>query len=240
MDDDFVKTILQEGTLTLEGRFTFGSNYTFLANLEFNNQIVKVVYKPQRGEIPLWDFTLHSLAGREVAAYLLSKALGWGLIPPTVFRRKKLPLGSGSLQLYIEHDSARHYFNFNDEQRLLLKPVVLFDLVANNADRKGGHVFFDHQGYLWAIDHGLCFHEQDKLRTVIWDFAGEPIPGNLLHDLCVALESLQKGSPLAEMLASYLLPVELGALRQRIEHYMELKQFPQPPQDRRPFPWPPV
>jgi streptogramin lyase len=120
------------------------------------------------------DFPRASLARREVAAYLVSEALGWRLVPPTVYR-KDGPIGSGSLQLFIEHDPGYHYFTFSDADRQRLHPVAIFDLLINNADRKGSHLLLDPDGHLWLIDHGLCFHREDKLRTVIWDFAGEPI-----------------------------------------------------------------
>jgi len=240
VDKFFIESVLQEGNVALEGRFTYSSNDTFLVRAQYQDETINAVYKPQRGETPLWDFPHHTLAKREVAAYQLCEKLGWQFVPPTVFRKTKLPLGAGSLQLFMEHDSNSHYFNFDDTQRQMLKPVVLFDLITNNADRKGGHAFVDMEGHLWAIDHGLCFHEQEKLRTVIWDFAGESIPAKLLDDLEHLLPDLQGGKPLEGMLAAYLTPVEIGALRMRIKHYVALGVFPQPPQDRRPFPWPPV
>ncbi len=140
------------------------------------------MYKPTRGERPLWDFPPASLAGREVAAYLVSEALGWRLVPPTIYR-KKGPLGPGSLQAFVEHDPEYHYFTFNESDRQRLRPVALFDLLINNADRKGSHVLLDEQDHMWLIDHGVCFHVEDKIRTVIWDFAGEPFPDALCSDL---------------------------------------------------------
>jgi uncharacterized repeat protein (TIGR03843 family) len=240
VDKNTVLTILHEGSIVVGGQFTFGSNYTFLADVTHQGQTIKAVYKPRRGEAPLWDFPQHSLAGREVAAYLLSEALGWELVPLTVYRTQKAPLGAGSLQLFVGHDLDHHYFNFDNDERQKLKPVALFDLVANNADRKGGHVIFDQDGHLWAIDHGLCFHEQDKLRTVIWDFAGEKIPLTLLQNLQIVNASLEEGSPLQEVLKKHLNPAEIGAMRLRMGHLVEQGVFPQPPEDRRPYPWPPV
>ncbi len=157
-----------------------GSNYTFLVDVHYENKTYPAVYKPSRGEQPLWDFPENTLALREVAAYIVSEALGFHFVPFTTLCADG-PHGSGSLQQYIEYDPEYYYFNFSDEDKAKLKPVVLFDLLVNNADRKGSHVFFDTNSHkLWAIDHGICFHEYDKLRTVIWDFAGERMPDDLL------------------------------------------------------------
>ncbi len=123
-----------------------------------------------------------SLAKREVAAWMVSQALGWQLVPPTVYRRKG-PFGKGSLQLFIPHDPNRHYFSMTDAEKESLKVVTVFDLLINNADRKGSHILWDESGHLWAIDHGICFHRDYKLRTVIWDFIGQPIPQEFLEDI---------------------------------------------------------
>jgi hypothetical protein len=197
------------------------------------------VYKPVRGEQPLWDFPAGSLSGREVAAYLVSEFLGWQLVPPTVYRRKA-PLGPGSIQLYIEHDPQYHYFSFTHEDKQRLRPVVLFDLVINNADRKGGHILMDENRHIWLIDHGICFHVEDKLRTVIWDFAGEPIPTDLLEDLTRLLEELTQTGRLVESLTAYLSPAEIRALERRTRRLIENGCFPHPAPSRRPYPWPPV
>ena len=183
-----------------------GSNYTFLVDVHYENKTYPAVYKPSRGEQPLWDFPENTLALREVAAYIVSEALGFHFVPFTTLRAEG-PHGSGSLQQYIEYDPEYHYFNFSDEDKAQLKPVVLFDLLVNNADRKGSHVFFDTDSHkLWAIDHGICFHEYDKLRTVIWDFAGEPIPDDLLS--CIS--HLSSNQSLLADLQPYLSPREIS------------------------------
>jgi hypothetical protein len=189
-----------------------------------------------RGEQPLWDFPPASLAGREVAAYMVSEALGFGFVPLTVLRDG--PYGPGSLQQYIEYNPDRHYFNFKPADRLRLLPVALFDLLINNADRKGSHVLFQKRTRrLFAIDHGLCFHAEDKLRTVIWDFAGDPIPVELLE----SLRSLRaRTGELFTALGEYLLPEEVTALGSRLETLLANPVFPLPPQDRRAFPYPPL
>ena len=174
---------LQKGELELKGQFMLGSNYTFLVNVHHDGKELQAVYKPSKGEQPLWDFPDTTLAHREVAAYLVSEALGWDFVPYTALREDG-PYGPGSIQQYIEYDPNYHYFNFSDEDKARLEPVMLFDLLCNNADRKGSHVIFEEETHkMWLIDHGLCFHEEDKLRTVIWDYAGQPIPDDLLKAL---------------------------------------------------------
>lgn len=229
---DNLETALRFGKLELKGQFMLGSNYTFLVNVKHEGLTYPAVYKPSRGEQPLWDFPDNTLAQREVAAYLVSEALGFHFVPYTTLRDDG-PYGPGSLQQYIEYDPEYHYFTFSDEDKQLLKPVVLFDLLCNNADRKGSHVFFDSEHKLWAIDHGICFHEEDKLRTVIWDFAGQPIPDDLL-------------SPLAStggwraLLEPYLSPGEVTRLQSRAEALSRSRVFPHPPPGRRAFPYPPI
>ncbi len=213
-----------------------GSNYTFLVDVHYQGETFPAVYKPSKGEQPLWDFPDNTLAQREVAAYLVSEALDLHFVPFTTLRDDG-PHGPGSLQQYIEYDPEYHYFNFNDDDRPKLKSVVLFDLLVNNADRKGSHVFFDSDSHkLWAIDHGICFHELDKLRTVIWDFAGEPIPGDLLS--CVSQLSSDRSLPAA--LEAYLSPREISALKSRAKALTGSRVFPHPPQGRRSFPYPPI
>lgn len=240
---DTLLKILSEGELSLRGEFMWGSNYTYLATASHPDGELQVVYKPTRGVRPLWDFPSASLARREAAAYVLSQALGWDLVPPTVYR-KHAPLGPGSIQLYIEHDPEYHYFNFSPEDRQRLRPVVAFDLIANNADRKGSHILVDPQRALKLIDHGLCFHEENKLRTVIWDFAGEQLPETLCRDLTELQRQLvsEMGAPnpLRQKLLAYLSPAEIGALLQRTAHLLQQATFPNPDPSRRPYPWPPV
>jgi hypothetical protein len=235
-----ILTTLQEGEITIKGQFMWGSNYTFLAEVQLEETTLPAVYKPRKGEQPLWDFPAATLTHREVAAYLVSEALGWGLVPPTVYRRRGGPIGPGSLQFYIEHDPEIHFFTFSAEDRQTLRPVAIFDILINNADRKGGHLLVGPDGHLWLIDHGICFHEEDKLRTVIWDFAGEPIPENILADVQTFLEKLLPGSELRNTLSEHLNPAEISALYQRGQALLTTRTFPAPPEDRRPYPWPPV
>jgi len=231
--------ILSEGEIKVEGQFMWGSNYTFLADIQLGDESLAAVYKPAEGERPLWDFPNSTLAHREVAAYLVSSALNWNFVPPTVYRQDG-PAGGGSLQLYIDHDPEYHFFAMRTEDRQKLRPVALFDSLINNADRKGGHILVDNDGQLWLIDHGLCFHEEEKLRTVIWDFAGEPIPQDLLQDMAGLLEKITSPSEFADQLAQHLTMDEIAALCGRVEWLLKTGAFPNPPEDRRPYPWPPV
>ena len=234
--DTNIESALQTAPLALKGEFVWGSNHTFLVEVQGSAEPFLAVYKPTQGERPLWDFPEASLALREAAAYVVSQALGWDLVPPTFFRPDG-PFGPGSLQLFIDHDPEYHYFNLTEEDRQRLRPVALFDILVNNADRKGSHMLFDPQDHLWLIDHGICFHVDPKLRTVIWDFAGEPIPAVLLD----RLRSLQgRTTDWLPGLAEYLLAEELAALEGRLEGLLANPVYPLPPGNRRAFPYPPV
>ncbi|HBX69200.1 MAG TPA: SCO1664 family protein [Chloroflexi bacterium] len=232
--------LLQTAEITVEGEFVHGYNYTFLVKVTpEEGEPFYAVYKPQQGEQPLWDFPDNTLAQRETAAFLVSQALGWELVPPTVYRADG-PFGAGSVQLYIDHDPEHHYFNFTAAEFQALRPVVLFDLLINNADRKGGHMLFDENGHLWLIDHGLCFNVDEKLRTVIWDFAGDPIPEALCAALKAFRQKLNPPSDLRTELEKHLAPEEITALIERTERLLPCTHFPHPPQDRRAYPFPPV
>lgn len=229
---------LQEGSLQLEGQFVYGSNYTFMVGVNYEGVDFKAVYKPTRGERPLWDFPNQTLARREVAAYIVSEAFGWALVPPTVYRTLESPMGPGSAQLFVEHDPEYHYFNFKKKDQQRLPEVMAFDLVINNADRKAGHLLVDGEGKLWLIDHGLSFHEEDKLRTVVWDHAGSAIPKQIIADLERFTAQLNLEESLYQQLTSYLLSEELTALQVRAEQLTKSGIFPLPPDDRRVTPWP--
>jgi uncharacterized repeat protein (TIGR03843 family) len=231
--------ILKTGEISLEGEFVWGSNYTFLVNIQDGNTAVKAVYKPTRGERPLWDFPRASLAHREAAAYLVDRLLGWNQVPATVYR-KDAPFGPGSLQSFIEHDPEYHYFNFTPEDIQRLRPVVLFDFLINNADRKGSHLLVDPQRRIWLIDHGICFHEEDKLRTVIWDFAGTSIPENLRSDIQTLSVRLNQDEKVRRRLAKHLNSREISSLAGRAEWLAQLMLYPNPPEHRRAQPWPPL
>ena len=231
-------TALQKGEFELQGRFIFGSNYTFLVNLTYVEEQLVCVYKPEKGERPLWDFPEGTLGKRETAACLVSEGLGWNFVPPTVYRQDG-PYGPGSLQLFINHDPQYTYFDFSEEDRQRLQRAAVFDIFINNADRKGSHIIKDGQGLLWLIDHGICFHEQEKLRTVVWDFSGQEITEDILEEMKGYLQKLETGSAAAELLA-FLTEQEILALVNRGRWIINSGIFPEPDENRRSFPWPPV
>ncbi len=239
-DKESILAALQNGPISLKGQFVNGSNYTFLAEVVASDGVLRAVYKPVRGEQPLWDFPTQSLARREVAAYRVSEGLGWELVPPTVFR-KRGPLGAGSLQWFVEHDPDRHYFTFSDLEKERLKPVAVFDMLINNADRKAGHILLGENDHLWLIDHGICFHVENKLRTVIWDFAGQPIPTDLLEDIRRFLALLEGAeNPLQAGLKPLLRLAEIRHLAARARRILENPVFATPDSHYRTYPWPPV
>jgi len=230
---------LLEGDMELLGLMPGASNYTFLARLlgspaDGDPQRL-VVYKPRRGEAPLWDFPPGTLCQRETAAFEVSEAGGFGFVPPTVLRDG--PVGMGSVQAFVHHDFECTAFDLFESHAGDLRRIALFDLVVNNADRKAGHVFPDLQGKVWAIDHGICFHVDPKLRTVLWDFAGEPIAEAdraCLRRLAAALQG-----DLAAVLAELLDRAEVEILRRRVLAALAAEAFPAPGPGRS-FPWPPV
>ena len=207
------------------------SNATFLVEVTLDRATSQAVYKPARGERPLWDFP-PDLFKREVAAYLFSEALGWDLVPPTVLREG--PLGEGSLQRFVPADFEHHYFTLLEDptHHERLKQICLFDLVANNADRKSGHCLLGPDGLIYAIDNALTFHAEPKLRTVIWEFGGEPISDALIADVS---RFLAHGLPAPR--ADLLEPGEQEALSARARAVVRGSRFPVDRSGRR-YPWP--
>jgi uncharacterized repeat protein (TIGR03843 family) len=240
--------LLTRGEMELVGLLPWSSNYTFLTKImgeigaPKNSDLIEIqaVYKPRRGEAPLWDFRDGTLCQRELAAYLVSVALGWGLIPPTVLRSG--PHGVGSLQLFVENDAEQHFFTFreNPEYCDQIKRLSAFDLITNNADRKSGHCLLDKNGHVWAIDHGITFNVDYKLRTVIWDFAGQPIPDELLADMRRLLEEIKPRQLLGQTLRKLLAEDEVAAFQRRVHGLVQLGLFPGPNRHQRSIPWPPV
>jgi uncharacterized repeat protein (TIGR03843 family) len=225
-------SLLARGEVELEGRLPWSSNATFVVDLCLDGTAGRAVYKPYRGERDLWDFP-DGIFTREVAAYIVSEALGWGIVPETIVREDG-PYGIGSYQRFIEADFSQHYFTLLEDERHhpTLRTIAVFDLIANNTDRKSGHCIIDGDDRIWAIDHGLCFHEDPKLRTVIWDFAGEPIPETLLADV----DRFATDQP-AELTA-LLDGAERAALARRAAAVVRSGRFPDPDPSRRPYPWP--
>ena len=237
LSDPAVPPAMATGELDILGLLPRSSNYTFLARAGEGNDAVLVVYKPRRGEIPLWDFPEGTLCQREVAAYLVARELGWPNVPPTILRDG--PEGVGSVQRFVPFDPEAHYFTLEPERAVDFRRVALFDVVVNNADRKGGHCLLGEDGAIWVIDHGVCFSEEpNKLRTVIWEHVDEPIEVVLLEDLGRFREGLDRG-PSGTALGDLLAPEELAAMRDRIDDVLAHGRFPEPGPGR-PYPWPPV
>ncbi len=231
--------LLGEGELTLQGLMPWSSNYTFLGRVNDGTATQEIIYKPIRGERPLWDFPKGTLAKREVAAFVVCRALGWDFVPPTVLRSG--PHGRGSVQLYVDVDADEHFFTFRDDPRYQrsLRALALFDIITNNADRKGGHCLRTGDGCIIAIDQGLCFHVEPKLRTVIWDFAGQPVPTDLRLPIARLADELDEhDSETMQALHALLFDGEIAALRRRTHDLVMAECFPDPPEDRRPYPWP--
>jgi uncharacterized repeat protein (TIGR03843 family) len=227
--------LLTEGELEVLGRIPWASNATLLARVCLGERDRLAIYKPRRGEQPLWDFPDGTLHRREVAAYLVSEALGWGLVPPTVSRGG--PFGIGSAQLYVEADAQLTAFELVEHDNQAMPLVAAFDAVINNADRKAGHCLAETvDSRVWAIDHGVCFHTEPKLRTVLWDFAGQALPARVVADLEGLAATLRDG-PLRHELRGLLEDDEVTALGERASVLASTGCFPLP-SGRRPYPWP--
>ena len=216
--------LLQQGQITSLDLSPWGSNYTFLVKVRNGSRECKAVYKPRDGEMPLWDFPRGTLYKREYAAFLLSEILGWHFVPQTVIREG--PYGVGSLQLFVEHNPRINYFSIRESNLDALRMIACFDLVANNTDRKPSHCVQGLDGKIWGIDHGLTFHSVVKVRTVIWDFSGEPIPDSLLNGLPPLLENLKNPPGEVQELVSLLSEDEQDALMQRISWLLEVREYP--------------
>jgi hypothetical protein len=232
--------LLERGTIDGIELIPWGSNYTFAALLRGDDgSRCYAVYKPRRGEVPLRDFPSGTLYKREAAAYLFAQHLGWGLVPPTIVRDEG-PHGVGSLQLYVEPraDASGQYERLRETHRFELQRMAVFDLLSNNADRKGGHCLLDVRGRLWGIDHGLTFHHMPKLRTVIWDYCSEPIPSVLIDQLSTIYGDPRRVQALEEALRPLLSNHEREALFQRWERLLANPCFP-PLDPYRNVPWPP-
>ena len=233
MPEDELTTLqlLTEGDIEVEMRMPYSSNATFLVRVSEGQRSCRAIYKPLRGERPLWDFA-PGLHRREVAAYRLAVAMGFDFVPITVLRDG--PLGEGSVQLLIDADFEQHYFTLFESRPELhdqFRKVAVFDIVSNNTDRKSGHILIDAHHHVWGIDHGLCFAADFKLRTVIWEFGGEAIPEPLLEAVRRVADTVPND------VASLLDSEEVGALTHRATWLLNHQQFPVDDSGRR-YPWP--
>ena len=228
-----VLDVLRTGEVEVLGRMPWSSNATLLVEVTHDRGCLRAVYKPRRGERPLWDFPA-GLDRREVAAYELSAWLGWDLVPETVLRGDGLPFGVGSLQRFVPFDVEAHYFTLLEDpaRHPALRTICCFDLLANSADRKGGHCLAGEDGRVWAVDNGLSFHCDRKLRTVIWDFGGERVPDDLLVGV---VRLADEGGPPA--LAELVDPGERAALVERAAAVAVAGTFPVDHTGRC-YPWP--
>ncbi|MSQ15258.1 MAG: hypothetical protein EXR50_05290 [Dehalococcoidia bacterium] len=230
--------ILEAGEFTECKLTPRGSNYTYLATLSYEEQETKAVYKPQAGEMPLRDYPSGTLYLREYASFLLSQSIGWRFIPTTVIRDG--PHGVGAVQLFIEAEEDQHYFTFTGQCELDLQRIAIFDVISNNGDRKAGHFLKGMDGRIWGIDHGLTFHYQHKLRTVMWDFQGQPIPQKIIRELEDFKRALDtpENSFISE-LQQLITGVEVEAFLRRIEAAISSGTFPVMGAGRN-TPWPPI
>ena len=233
---------LADGYLEVLGALPGASNAALLARIQPaetdpSPDPTLAVYKPRDGEAPLWDFPSGTLCNREVAAFQVADALGWPNVPPTILRDG--PFGIGAVQTFVPFDADQHYFTLFEENQDVFRQIAAFDLVVNNADRKGGHCLRDEEGTIWAIDHGVCFAVEPKLRTVIWEFAGEPIPAQLQEAAGRLAGELRNGSDIAERLAALLSPEEVAATAGRAARLAGSPAFPEPDSVHA-IPWPPI
>lgn len=256
--------LLARGELTVRGQVREASNAVLLCSVAYEGREAECVYKPVAGERPLWDFPDGTLAQREVAAYEVSEATGWGLVPPTVLRDG--PYGPGMVQLWIEGDPSASLLALVDGEEpgdgwkavglaqvaedrtallvhaddVRLRRLAVLDAVINNGDRKGGHLLPAADGRLYAIDHGVTFNVDDKLRTLLWGWAGEPLPGEALEVLAALEASLAPGAPLDTRLAELLTAAEVTAVRERVAALRASGRHPEPSGRWPAIPWPPV
>jgi uncharacterized repeat protein (TIGR03843 family) len=230
--------LLERGTLTVEGRLVDASNATLYCTVKSHGAQAHCVYKPVAGERPLWDFPNGTLAGREVAAYVVSQAAGWNFVPPTVMRDG--PFGPGMCQLWIDLDETVDLIALaRDAVHQPLRELAVFDAVINNADRKIGHLLPVVDGHLYGCDHGICFAEEYKLRTVLWQWRGERLPERAVETLHRLSAGLADGW-LAEDLAPHLTRAEIAATKTRVGLLLASGVHPYPPEDWPAVPWPPV
>jgi hypothetical protein len=229
-----IPAVLAHGDLELLGLLPRSSNYAFLARATLEEEEMLAVYKPRRGENPLWDFPEGTLCNREAAAFVVARSLGWPNVPPTLLRDG--PEGEGAVQRFIPFEPGEHAFTLQDRFPREFRRLALFDVVANNADRKSGHCLLGRDGALFVVDHGTCFSVEPKLRTVLWDYVDEPISAGDVEDLATLRAALAAGATRSR-LDELLSPGEVAAVVERLDGLLQDGRFPQPGPGR-PYPWP--
>ncbi|HXW44044.1 MAG TPA: SCO1664 family protein [Streptosporangiaceae bacterium] len=237
LPEDAALELLARGKLTVRGRLVDASNATMYCEVTDGSVRAPCVYKPVAGERPLWDFPDGTLAGRELAAYAVSRTAGWNVVPPTVYRDG--PFGPGMCQLWIDADTTVDLVALaRRSDHAGLRQMAVFDAVVNNADRKIGHLLPMPDGHLYGCDHGVCFAAEYKLRTVLWQWRGKRLPAQAVTALAGLQRSL--GGELATELAQWLTAAEIDATASRVGMLLEHKVYPLPPTDWPAVPWPPV
>ncbi|AEH09671.1 hypothetical protein FsymDg_2271 [Candidatus Protofrankia datiscae] len=235
LDASDALTLLRDGEITVTGRLLEASNTTLYCEISLDGVDGRCIYKPVRGERALWDFPDGTLAGRERAAYLVSEAIGTGIVPPTALRGG--PFGTGMVQLWIDVDETVDLIALTRSDDPRLRTIALFDAVINNADRKGGHLLPAPSGRVYGVDHGVTFHVENKLRTVLWTWRGQRLRTDEVELLSCLREAL--GGPLAAALADLLSNAEINGLRARVGRLLTERRFPMPSGDWPAIPWPP-
>ena len=233
--DPAVPALLRHGRMEITGRIVDASNATLFGTVSLDGVELQCVYKPVRGERPLWDFPDGTLAGREVSAYLVSAATGWALVPPTVLRDG--PFGTGMCQLWVDVDERVDLADLARSRHPDLRRMAVFDAVVNNADRKGGHLLPTADGRVHGVDHGVCFAAEDKLRTLLWQWRGMPLPAEAVEVLGRVRAELE--GPLSAELSGHLTRREVRATTARVDRLLETRLHPEPSPDWPAIPWPP-
>ncbi|MEU5880799.1 SCO1664 family protein [Spirillospora sp. NPDC047279] len=236
-DVEGAERLLLRGRLNVEGRLVQASNATLYCSVEGEGLQAACVYKPVAGERPLWDFPDGTLADREVAAYAVSEATGWQIVPPTVHRDG--PYGPGMVQLWVEPDSDIDLVALSRSGDEPIRRMSVFDAIVNNADRKIGHLLPPGDGHVYGCDHGVCFSVEYKLRTVLWQWRGKALTDEALEGLARVEEGMRAGT-LGDRLRELLTADEVDATRRRVELMLKHRIHPYPPEDWPAIPWPPL
>jgi uncharacterized repeat protein (TIGR03843 family) len=237
LDTETAVRLLQHGEITVEGRLVAATNATLYCGIEHDGVRANCVYKPVSGERPLWDFPDGTLAGREVAAYLVSEQMGWGIVPPTVHREG--PFGPGMVQLWIDHDADTDLLTLSRGDDPAVRRMAVFDAVVNNADRKIGHLLPTTSGHVYGCDHGVCFSDEYKLRTVLWQWRGKDLTSEAVESLQTLRKAFARGG-FGGQLSGLLSRKEIDATSDRVELMLKHRIHPYPPEDWPAIPWPPL